>query len=385
MGGKIINLIRRVLRVFILMKRIFTRRKLAYFFAFIVAIPLLSFLAFKTECAIVNKRLPVLSELSTSSLQPQIDEEKYSRPEVKTYLTYPEWYIVYSAQEYAGVMRTKKPSDFSYFGETEQFWRTYCHVYGLTKPRYGFSGADHVVLAVIGTSFSVENILKGAYENSVGRLFEFVSTETEEDLYARQVAGDYGNFLPNIPWYEFPFGQKLKGLWTDTPFFGKSFLRKWERKAILTAEYSVKAAYGALIKKATKATYGDQDLEIKMVVAHLPASGLPEGAKLIRPLEGDLSLMSVPRYQKFTEIMPQLAALEIEFLEIAGNDEIFMTMIAPTDWRGNVYESQELFRTKILSEEGRVRISIKVPVTSLSKVLNSLAGQGLVFEHLYDY
>src|SRR5689334_22493617 len=39
----------------------------------------------------------------------------YTRVEDQTYLTYPEWYIVYSADEYGAYITTHRPSGFPYF------------------------------------------------------------------------------------------------------------------------------------------------------------------------------------------------------------------------------------------------------------------------------
>src|SRR3954453_286172 len=38
----------------------------------------------------------------------------YQRPEESTYLTYPEWAIVYAAREYAGFVDKNQPSGFPY-------------------------------------------------------------------------------------------------------------------------------------------------------------------------------------------------------------------------------------------------------------------------------
>lgn len=49
----------------------------------------------------------------------------YKRDESQTYLTLPEWYLVYSPAEYAQYLKDKPPSGFPYFGSIRQFWG-YC-------------------------------------------------------------------------------------------------------------------------------------------------------------------------------------------------------------------------------------------------------------------
>src|SRR5687768_18048188 len=49
----------------------------------------------------------------------------YARAESFTYLTLPEWFIVYSADEYASFVATRPPSAFPYVGSARQYWRYY--------------------------------------------------------------------------------------------------------------------------------------------------------------------------------------------------------------------------------------------------------------------
>jgi hypothetical protein len=39
-------------------------------------------------------------------------------------VTLPEWYIVYSADEYAAFVKSRAPSRFPYFSAVGQYWRT---------------------------------------------------------------------------------------------------------------------------------------------------------------------------------------------------------------------------------------------------------------------
>src|SRR5689334_11471133 len=121
----------------------------------------------------------------------------YARSEDQTYLTLPEWYIVYSSDEYAAFIAHNPPSRFPYFQAIGQFWQSYYDVCAVTRDRYAFNSGYHLSLAVIGTSFTAENIIKGIYENTFGRVTEWLSSGalTEEDAYARKVAAEYGSFL----------------------------------------------------------------------------------------------------------------------------------------------------------------------------------------------
>ncbi len=64
------------------------------------------------------------------------DIKNYNRPEVDTFYTYPEWYIVWSYQAKADFQRNHLPSGYSYFGDIGQFCHGYCSVYSFTRSRY---------------------------------------------------------------------------------------------------------------------------------------------------------------------------------------------------------------------------------------------------------
>ena len=89
----------------------------------------------------------------------------YFRAEDDTFLTYPEWFIVWSYQEKADYQQQHLPSGFPFFRSIAQYWRGYCCSYRVVRGKYAFNTGDHLMLAVIGTSFSVEYGLKGIYES----------------------------------------------------------------------------------------------------------------------------------------------------------------------------------------------------------------------------
>ena len=76
---------------------------------------------------------------------------------------------------------------------------------------YPFSTGNHLMLGIIGSSFSIEYALKGLYENTVGRATEWIAGhDTPEDAFARRTAAEYGTFMHTVPWYEFPFASRSR-------------------------------------------------------------------------------------------------------------------------------------------------------------------------------
>lgn len=353
----------------------------------IFCLALVSFLSFKVGCSFVD--IPESTSQAQSEIAIPANIEDYQRTEESTYLTYPEWHIVYSSEEYANWLEKNQPSSFPYFSSIGQFWSSYCTVYKITGRQYGFNLGDHFMLWVIGTSFTVENAVKGVYENTVGRITEWMSSneQTDEDLFAYQANKDYVTFIYDYPWYEFSFASKFGTLWTGTSLWGPNIVRKWERKIILSLEFGVKTVYGGFIKLGTRALYGKAPTEVYAQITNVSDDVFVKNplVKNIKLNDDGSYIVKIPRYRLFTEIVPKIASQKVEFIDIAGNDEIFLTAIAPRDWKYDLDSGDILFKMKILTQPDLQRIAIKAPIKSLSSILNSLDTNGIKIEHLYDY
>jgi hypothetical protein len=310
----------------------------------------------------------------------------YSREEASTFLTLPEWYIVYNTEEYAQFLASHAPTAFPYVGSIRQYWRYYSEVCGETKGVYPFSAGTHLMLGVIGSSFSIEYALKGLYENTVGRATDWIAGhDTPEDAFAHATAVEYGAFMHTVPWYEFPFRAKLAGLW-QTPLRGPHAVRKWERKLALSAEYGVKAVYSWLIGRGSKATYGDEDLRIYAWIENAGDEVFSDGevgkVKEIRPRS---FVVTMPRYEAFTTRSLMLIAQGVRFVDVAGNDEMLVTAIAPSSLSAEKIGTGLIFNEPLRTDRTRTWIAMKVPVRSLHVVVARLQSRGARIEHLYDY
>lgn len=313
----------------------------------------------------------------------------YKRDEAQTYLTLPEWVLVYSPDEYARFIAHQAPSQFPYFGSIGQFWGYYRDAYDATREKYDFNWGYHVMVFVIGTSYTVENTLKGLYENTVGRMTEALRSgaTTEEDQFAATVAREYVDFIRVDPWYEFPFASRLKKLWAETSLNGPDMLRKWERKIILSIEYAAKAQYATLIKIASKTAYGDADTEMLSLASELPdgaLAGEPKIRLVTRLANGD-ALLSLPRYEEFREAVTRLGNKGVRFRAIAGNGDILVTALVPAGWSYDLKAGKVLFEKALLTDAAHKRIAIRAPVPALTDIVRQLAAANNTVEHIYDY
>ncbi len=310
----------------------------------------------------------------------------YKRPEDSTWLTYPEWAIVYAAREYATHVATNSPSSFPYWSYIGRFWQDYAIVIRAAE-QYPFNTANHVMLTVIGTSHTIENAIQSIYENTVGRTTRIVAgAPVEEDRYQADVAAEYAAFLDQIPWYRFDNKSKRAGLWNIEPARGAGAVRSWERKLAFGLSYSVKQVYAKIIRTGLQASSDPALLDIHVWATGPVADAIAgeAGTRIEMNLADDGAVFVTPRYQVFTEMVPRLISRGIRFVEIGGNDEIMATMLSDglmTPPEG----SQLLFAYPLPADPKVWRTGLTLAVRRLHTVLPELEKSGGRLEHLYDY
>src|SRR5882724_23133 len=279
------------------------------------------------SCALVGWRATALA--SDNSAGHVVAAPVDRRGEERTFLTFPEWFLVFSPAEYAEFVRTHTPDEFCFWGHIGQLWSSYGQVIHQTRARgeptnWGY----HVMIMVIGISTTAEYAIRSAYEQLIGRVSALSGGRTAEDDFGAQVAQEYVDFIRVRPWYEFDFTARLKRLWTQTSFSGPHLFRKLERRYALTTEYLVKAVYGKIIEKATHTAYEKPILTTSVVVGPWPACERvpPDVAVVSQPKEGE-ALLSLPRYQDFMTPAMALAICGADFKEIAGNRSVILVSV----------------------------------------------------------
>ena len=327
------------------------------------------------------------SERSPEIVRATADLGGYLRNGSATFLTLPEWYVVYSAEEYAAFVKSRAPSRFPYFAAIGQYWRYYSAACRATKRVYAFDASTHLILALTGLGFSVDNTIKGSYENTVGVVTEGIGFyHTEEDVFARRTARQYAELLHTVPWYDFPFEGRLEALWRETPLWGLDVIRKWERRFSLSAEYSLKATYAGIIRLGTHPVQQPQDLVIHAWIDEAPDRIFDDDRiRKIKSVDARSSIVTIPRHEAFTPIVIGLVKQGVQFRELAGNDEILLTAMAPSALDVRLATAEILLKEPLLANPGATRIAAKAPVASLRAVLTELTTRGATIERIYDY
>ncbi len=313
---------------------------------------------------------------------------QYYRGEEQTFLTIPEWYLVFNPKELADFLAAgKNPSDFPYMASLNEYWTQYDRVRVLTAGRYPANPQYLTMLRVIGISTTVEYMLKTAYESTIGRLTSWIGgTDTAEDHLIAQAQRAYSDLIYDKAWYEFSFLHWVKKIWLDTPFFEKNFTRKFERKLLFTAEFTFKAGYASLIGWASHTAYTPSDSFIYST-ATVPeqSTALPATVKVIAR-KNEKTILAIPRWGGFTRDIPNLANAGIDFKDIAGNSRIALSIIGPASQSFVVASGHKLFNSSLVSRPDLQRQVWIVPVNKLGSTLREIQQQkAMTLEHIYDY
>ncbi|HYG47570.1 MAG TPA: hypothetical protein VD846_06470 [Allosphingosinicella sp.] len=306
------------------------------------------------------------------------------REEARTWLTYPEWHIVYSAESYGRFLDGRPPSAFPYFRHIGGFWSSYCALNKVASGSPG-TGEAKVMIYTIGISYTIELGLKGLYEKTIGRIFEWTAgSGSVGDAYSAGVQQRYGEFMHQTPWYEFPFGDALRGLWATRET--NQYVRNGERRVALSVEYGTKAGYAALIGWASGSTLGPDERTLRMLLpAGRYAGAVDPRIRIVGRTAPGLLVAEVPRYAQLTDILGKLAASGIDPVEIAGNDDIFVTVIAPASAPPPPPGAAVLLSMPTDDRPGWRRLGLSTKVVRLGPLLRAVRAGGGEIEHVYDY
>lgn len=289
------------------------------------------------------------------------------RPADQTFLTFPEWYLVFSPEEQAAYFKHTTATSFPYNSHTRQIWESYHIVNNQIKGNFPDNPGYPFMIWVIGTSASIEYSIKSWYEVLVGRITDTGKVITAEDKFNADYTQDYVTFIKDRPWYEFNFKQQLGKLWSDIPYSGNHFFRKMERRYILTSELLVKWGYGKLIGMGTEQVY-DEALPLTVVIT------------------SDNIVYKLPRYDRFNPEIIQLAKEGKVFKEIAGNNSaILLTVLVHSSNNEKFENAQIVFTQPIASDSTKKRIALAIPVTKLNNLLLQLNANGVNIEHVFDF
>lgn len=311
----------------------------------------------------------------TGNAYASIIDYEARRPKSRTLSTYPEWHIVHSYDDYARVLKDGDPHEFDFLPAISGFWTSFCPLKIKADEMGGMNADSKLTIYTIGLSFSIEMLARAAYEETLGRFTVWTRgperTPLDEMTYAQ--AAEYAEFLKQTPWYKWDF----HGARADLARAKIDVPRDHERYLAMSIEYMLKAQYADVISGAV-AGIGADELRMRSVVTGLEAEELgrlPGVMPIAQRTQG--IEIETERYRAFTDLVQELVAQGVEFVEIAGNDEIMYSVITEREQvEGAIYSAQR-------QGYGDWRHLMLVPVRELHERLQDLGD--LRLEHVHDY
>lgn len=329
--------------------------------------------------------------------------EALRRPADQTYLTYPEWFLVFSPEEYADWVEERPPTDFPFLRHVVDVWAGYADITTAIPASEPVNVGYHAMIWVIAGSTTAEYVTRAIYESTIGRVTAATVLSpqpdgqlTNEDRFGATVAREYERFLRQHAWYDYDYADALARLWTEVPFTWSAPVRAIERRYWLTTEYVFKLGYAQLLRAASHTTFDAASFEERTdcVVRDLPAGfALHEGAMEIEDRWDDGAiLVRLPRYQAFLGAALDVANAGASFEEIAGNDgRVLVSVRAEIGW--TPASARVLRRDEIGTQPGRERVLFDVEVEDLATTIRGMTpvrageprGAGPELEHVYDF
>lgn len=333
-----------------------------------------------------NKLLDKYNPFLAQNIEKQRGNVKgYYKDEAQSFLTVPEWYLVFNPKEYADFLETNNnPSDFPYYKSIDEYWKLYDRSIKLVSQAYPHNDEYVTMLNVIGVSITMEYSVKMLYENSIGRVFSWFSNGTlsDEEKVIIDAQRAYSNMIYNKAWYEFEFTPWVKKVWAVSNTAESNWFRKTERTLFFTAEFTFKAAYASMIEWAAKASYEEPVTDIYLLLTS--ADTLQTSGLNIIHEQAEKKIIKIPRWGEFTKTIIKFSDGDINIIEIAGNDEIVVSTITSKNTLP-FPKTELLYTSEIVTTPDLERHVYRVPVSQLLPFVRAAKDTNVKIEHVFDY
>ena len=178
-----------------------------------------------------------------------------------------------------------------------------------------------------------------------------------------------------MPWYKWDFQSDIDALDATAT----DALRDRERQLALGAEYGAKSAYAGLIAAAVVSAGADA-LTLRMIVTGPDLGFLQsqDGVTVVGTTDQGTQIETI-RYRALTRLLSEFADRDVNVVEIAGNDDILLTVISDTaTMEGALFSFAR-------QGYGDYRHLLLVKVPNLMTRLRAIAAGPAQLEHVHDY
>jgi hypothetical protein len=310
-----------------------------------------------------------------------------SRHIEQTYLTLPEWYQVYSYNEFGDYLQSGGPqSRFPFLTSIKNFWSYYGIALRESKDEE-FNWLYNFVDWMIGANLTAEYFIKSVYENTIGGITQFLAgSDTEADRFIADSWNNYAERMYQYTWYHYPYFTDLKKIWTDTSLFDRQFIRSFERKIAFSVSYMIKGTYAQL----WLLTAAQKENETYSIV-YSPDKQALDAAKIenLKDLGDGLYLIKTERYAGFKDAVLLLTERNVRFVEIMGHNVITLSYLshAPDEPFASSSEARIIDkRALFFNPDGYThRVVLETRVDQLRPALHAIRQNGSAFEMIYDF
>lgn len=351
--------------------------------------------------SLVRFNKPAAELTRESIVESLILNPEYTRPQVQTYLTGPEWQNVRAAQRYAKFVENEPAYHYPYFSEIGGFWKVYGKSWQAAQKQSSFS---HVALSeynlmnlFIGTTMTVEYGIKGLIAAPIA-LFDKVfrkktpSKKIPTDLVRVQSLKKYGEFIENTPFYQYPYFQDIGSYWNTYVNKNRSFVSCLKGGIVgagMSVEYALKGIasapmsyfYSSEAMKEAETTHliiRDQENLIESID--------PNIAVIENYPEHSLKHIEIPRYMRFTEIMLKIAQQpSIMCINIAGHDKIQIDIKSLQPILQSYTGERKIYDIPVPTDLESYYIALEVNVDKLCDVIRALEKDRAEVLFIHDF
>jgi SAM-dependent methyltransferase len=342
-----------------------------------------------TENALMRfRKKSQVPSLSAFERDLNMSQAGYERGQERTYLTTLEWHLVATAKEYADFIKTNAVHQFPFFKHIKVLWNVF---FDSSREAIKASGFKHAVQSegmLMSLFMVMTTSIELAFRGMAFAPLALVSgKKAKAGVHERlaHVSNDYAEFIKTVPFYEFPFFQKMRQMWRGMQEGGNPLLNFY-MAAMTTVEFIAKGVFSMPLN----ATYKDSETgRIQLIVKdpyHKVEQLKDDRIKMVKQDDtGQLKAIDVPRYLQFKEILSKLSQANIAIASIAGQKKIQLKVKVNASSTTHVKYCQKLSEVPILTESTHKYVRLNVDVSKLSCVIRNLEEQGAEISYAHDF
>lgn len=342
-------------------------------------------------------------------------EKLYTRPQMKTYLTGPEWQNVRAAKRYATFLETQPSYQFPFFEEIGGYWKVYGSSWEAARQESSFSDVVmseyNLMNLFVGTSMTLEYGIKGILSVPLSLVDSLADTSSDRESLIQpereriKEMQEYGEHIEHTPFYQYPFFQEIQHYWNSYAQYWKDaqqergliptiFSPKSAKCFLMGIGMTVENSVKGIVSAPLRGLFGSGELKEADCIHALVKDPnnqilfLDERVNVVEDYqETYLKHLEIPRYMSFKEILMNLSKdPEISCVSIAGQSKIQVD----TKRRINtpivaLPEMKKLYQIPAPSDTSHIYEAFEIKVEELLQALRTLQKLNIEVLLIHDF